>query len=222
MPVYAQIVVEDDIKTTDTVNIFETGETASEKTKSPKLAMFANILVPGLGHQYLGDKRRAFIYFSTEAALIFGMVFCERYSKKVFGDSRSYASNYAGIQCTKDPDDEYWSIIGNKLFLDTKEYNTVMELNREFDKKYVNQSDLWYWENEYYQERYRKLREDAMNFHVVSSFFLGAMLLNHVVSFIDVRIMSKRRSTHYQSSVNIQPYYSISDKKLGVSFTQNF
>ncbi len=107
IPVYSQIVVEEDTKTTDTINIFESAETEPGKKKSPRLAMLANLLIPGLGHQYLGDKQRAFVYFSTEAALIFGMVFCERYSTKIFSDSRGYAGKYADVQCPRDPDDEY-------------------------------------------------------------------------------------------------------------------
>ncbi len=222
MPLYSQIVVEEDIKTTDTVNIFESTESETEKKKSAKLAMFMNILIPGLGHQYMGDKQRAFVYFSTEAALIFGMVMCERYSKNVFSNSRSYAFQHAGVQSTRDKDDEYWRVIGIDFFQSYDQYNTAIENNREFDLKYVEPDERWQWEADFYQKRYRKLRQDAMNFHVVSSFFLGAALLNHVVSFIDVRITSKRRSAYNQKAVNILPYYSFSNKEVGLSIARNF
>lgn len=222
LPLFGQIVVEEDIKTTDTINIFESAEEESEKKKSARLAMFMNILIPGLGHQYIGDKRRAFIYFSTEAALIFGMVMCEGYSKKIFSNSRAYAFQFAGVKSSRDPDDEYWRIIGNDFFQSYDQYNSAVENNREFDLKYVEPGERWQWEADFYQERYRKLRQDAMNFHVVSSFFLGAALLNHVVSFIDVRITSKRKSKYSNSRIYLQPYYTVADKKLGLSVKRNF
>jgi hypothetical protein len=222
LPLYSQIVVEEDTKTTDTIDIFRTVDTDAENAKSPKLAMLMNILVPGLGHQYLDMKKRAFVYFSTEVALMFGMVMCEGYSKKIFSDSRSYAFQFAGISSTRDPDDEYWRIIGDDFFQSYDQYNAAIENNRDFDMKYVQPDERWQWEADFYQDRYRKLRQDAMNFHVVSSFFLGAVLLNHVVAFIDVRIASRRQTNYSHNKTTILPYYASTNKTLGLTVSRTF
>ena len=219
---HAQVVVEETI-TTDTVDIFAKSDKAQEGRRFPKLSMLMNLVLPGLGHQYLGEEKKAMVYFSTEALLIFGMVFSESYSKKMYRNSKSYAWRYAGTRCTKDPEDEYWKIIGNKYYMSYMEFNDEMELINEMDMKYVEQDELWYWESEYYQENYREMRKTATSFHVVSSFFLGAMILNRVISFMDARIASKYDT--YQAKRNeieVLPYYSLNDREVGVAITGNF
>lgn len=221
-PLYSQVVVEETI-TTDTVDIFAKSEKGQEGRRFPKLAMLMNLVLPGLGHQYLGDEKKAMVYFSTEALLVFGMVFSESYSRKMYRNSKSYAWRYAGTKCTKDPEDEYWKIIGSKYYMSYMEFNDEMELINEMDMKYVEPDELWYWESEYYQENYREMRKTATSLHVVSSFFLGAMILNRVVSFIDARIASKNNT--YQTGwneVEILPYYSLNNGEVGVSLTGNF
>lgn len=221
-PLEAQVVVEE-VVTTDTVDIFAKLEEDSKQRKSPKLAMLANILVPGLGHQYIGNYSRAMGYFAAEALFVFGMVFCESYSKKLYGDSRSYAWMYAGTQSTKDVDDKYWKIIGNKYYMTYKEYNNEMNLIGAYEKKYVDVDELWAWSDESYRDAYNEIRNDATRFHVVSSFFLGAMLLNRAVSFIDVRIASKYATVQSRrTGIAIQPHYSFSVREVGVSLTSDF
>ncbi len=222
IPGTAQVIVEETI-TTDTVDIFAQAQDKSAQKKSPRLAMWANILLPGLGHQYLGENKRAFTYFATEALLIFGMVFSQRYSSKMFHNSRSYAWKYAATTSTMDPENEYWKILGNKFFLSSDEFNNVMELNAEYDEKYVDPDELWYWENEIYQENYRDIRKTATRFHIASSFFLGAMILNRAVSFIDVRIASKYHTVQgRRSDIDIHPHYSLLEKKMSISLSGTF
>ena len=222
IPLHAQVIVEETI-TTDTVDFFTKEEKEVQRRKFPRLAMLMNLVLPGLGHQYLGDEKRAMVYFTSEALFVFGMVFSESYSKKMYRNSKSYAWKYADTKCTKDPEDEYWKIIGYEDFMSSGEYNDAVEHNRDFDMKYVEPDEAWYWESEYYQEKYRDIRQAATSFHVVSSFFLGAMILNRAVSFIDARIASKDNS--YQSrrkEIDIQPYYSLKNKGMGVSLSGSF
>lgn len=222
VPLYSQVVVEETI-TTDTVDIFTKSDKDQEAGRFPKLSMLMNLILPGLGHQYLGDNKRAIVYFSTEALVVFGMIFSESYSRKMYRNSKSYAWHYAGTKCTKDPEDEYWKIIGNKYYMSYLEFNDEMELVNEMDMKYVEPDELWYWESEHYQEKYREMRKASTGFHVVSSFFLGAMILNRVVSFMDARIASRENT--YQTGlkdVEILPYYSLNDRQVGVSVTGIF
>ncbi len=218
-PASSQIVIEEDVRSTDTIDIFKSAE--REQTKSPRLAMFANLLVPGLGHKYLGFERRSFIFFATEALLITGSVFSERYSHKLYTNAISYAHNYAKISTDKDIDHIYWKIIGDKDFPTYKHFNNAADNDRIFDEKYVKPDETWVWEADVYQEHYRKTRKEAMAFHVTSSFFIGAMILNHVVAFIDVRIMAKRRS-YASTTPTILPYYSYRNKKVGLVLAKNF
>ncbi len=217
----AQVAVEDAV-TTDTIDLFVTQEESQQK-KSPALAMLGNILFPGLGYQYIGNRRRAMAYFVTETFLIFGMVFCKGYSKKLYSDSRSYAWMYAGTESVKDEEDNYWKIIGNKNYMNYEEYNDIIEHNRTPENKYVNGKNFWAWEDEFYRDTYRNMRNDAMHFHIISSFFLGAMILNRAVSFIDIRFASRSdNSARSQKKSRIQPYYSFHYREVGISLSRDF
>jgi len=218
----AQVVIEEEI-TTDTVNILTADKAASQRAKSPRLAMMANLLVPGLGHKYIGKEGRAMVYFASEALFIFGLIYSETYSRKMYDNSKSYAWKYAGTRYEKESDDEYWKVIGNKYYRSYKDYNYEMELIGQPDKKYSEPDDLWYWEDDYYQTRYREIRKTATSFHVVSSFFLGAMILNRAISFIDVRIASKYTTLQTtKAEIRLKPLCSLNKKELGISLTGNF
>ena len=222
VPLNAQVTVEEAI-TTDTVDFFTKEMKETQRRKFPKVAMLMNLVLPGLGHQYLGDENRAMVYFTTEALLVFGMVFSESYSRKMYRNSKSYAWKYAGTKCSKNSEDEYWKIIGYEDFMNSNEYNDAVEHNRDFDMKYIEPDETWYWESEFYQEKYRDVRQTATTLHVFSSFFLGAMILNRAFSFIDARIASKDNS--FQSrrkETDVFPSFSLKKKGLGVTISHSF
>lgn len=218
-PCSAQVSVENDVST-DTVDLFTPAvKEAALKTKSTRLAMMANLLVPGLGNQYLGKRERAFGYFAAEAFFIMGFIFSERYSNKLFDDSRSYAWMYAGTQSGLDHDDKYWKIIGNKNFMNYLEYNDAIGLNRDDPNlKYASRELRWQWESEDYRNQYNEFRDKATRFHIASTFFLGAMVLNRIVSFVDTRIVSKNSEVKtIQSGLTIEPSYYVFKKQLNLT-----
>lgn len=222
MPLTAQVVVEEVI-TTDTVDIFAAVEKQQQLHKSPRVAMLGSLVLPGLGHQYLGNDKRAFGYYLTEAMLVFGLVYSERYSRKMYSNSRSYAWRYAATHSDLDPQNEYWKIIGNKYFMTLEEFNNAMELNGIYDEKIVDEQKSWHWETEAYQKEYRDIRKVATRFHIVSSFFMGGMILNHVVAFIDTRIASKYLNIQGKhTSLQIYPQLSIAEENVGISMIKKF
>lgn len=218
----AQVIIEEKI-TTDTVDIFKKEEERVKHASSAKWAALASLVLPGAGHQIIGDNKKAMVYFATEAVLLCGTIFCERFSTRLLGDSRNYAWQYAQTVCNKDPDDEYWKNIGDKYFKSSKEYNYVMELNRQFDRKYVQPEEQWYWEDESYQTTYRDIRANATRFHIAATFLIGGMILDRVISFIDVRITSKRKTFETATlDLNVRPYYSLSSKQVGILVQKQF
>ena len=219
---FSQVIIEEEV-TTDTIDIFSTTELDSKHFKSARIALWGNLLVPGLGHQYLQKDSRAIIYFAAEAIALMGMIFNERYAQKLYNDSRSYAWKYARTNSQKETDHLYWQIIGNKHFLNYKQYNNAIELNGEYDLKKTDSNELWTWESDIHQSKYRDIRESAMRFHVTSSFFISAMFLNRIISFIDIRVASKYRSIQSKSNkVTILPVYSSSEKKSGLFIINDF
>lgn len=179
----AVLVATEPTVTTDSVDLF------SEKQgprKSPAVALASTLILPGSGHQYLERNRSALLYLTADAAWIFGYFFCSRAAGKTAVDAAGYAWIHAGALGTiTGADDPYWRLVGN--FMDTQEYNTVMELNRTPEKKITDESRLWHWDDKSSQNRYNALRSTSRTFGIVSSFFLGALVLDRVAAFIDIR-----------------------------------
>jgi hypothetical protein len=220
--IYSQVTVEEEI-TTDTLDLFSSAKEYSKHTKSARIALWGNILLPGLGHQYLQKDRKAIIYFATEAIVIMGMIFNKGYSQNLYNDSKSYAWKYARTTSQKETDHNYWQIIGNKHFLSYKQYNNAVELNGEYSLKKTDPNELWVWESDRHQSKYRDIREKAVRFHVISSFFLGAMFVNRIVSFIDIRVTSKYQPIQSKlNKVKILPTCSFSEKKTGLVIINEF
>jgi hypothetical protein len=216
----AQVTVENTIST-DSVDIFSEGQSEG---KSPTIAIAASLILPGSGHQYLERNRSALAYFSAEAIAIFALVFCDHYAKKFALDATGYAWVHAGAQgtVTSDANDTYWKAVGR--FMDTQEYNNIMDLNRTPEKKISLPGQIWHWDDKSSQDAYNNLRASSRSYHVASSFFIGAMVLNRVIAFIDIRNESRNRGIKRTgfAPVTITPILSGSLHSIDLSFRGSF
>lgn len=211
----AQTVSEETV-VTDSVDLFAT--TAGEKGKSRGLAMAAAIIMPGLGHQYLGKQERALGYFSVEALLLFGAIYSEKYSQKLYGDARTYAWKYAWTQGGPAPRDNYWQNIGYAD--DWQGYNRA-QLNNRDTALYVGDNLKFAWPDGV-RKQYQAKRENAARFHVASTFLIGAMALNRVVSFVDVRSSTRHRAIKTLSSARLCPSISSDLRMTGLTLSAQF
>jgi hypothetical protein len=218
LPLHAQVTVEESI-TTDTVDIFAPQQAARPRSaRAAFLALPATILLPGLGHQLLGNEKRAFIYFTSEALMVFSMVFSERYSARMVENAKSFAWSHAQTHSTRAPGNEYWKLTGEKIFLSSDDYNYVMELNGSYDEKEMDPDDQWYWDSGENQALYRTMRKTGTRMHVVSSFLIGGLILNRLISFIDVRIASRYgAASSSDETIGLTPLYSPADRTVGIS-----
>lgn len=204
----AQLTVEE--ITTDSINLFAENK---ETFKSSKLAMSATVLLPGLGHQYLGRSNSALAYLSMDLLAFFGAVFCEQYSRKLQSEAKGYAGLYASVQNSK-KDGRFWQMVG--AFNSMKEYNEAVRLNRMIDDEYNDESFHWYWMDESYRDEYNEIRNNSHKFHTATAFFIGAMVLNRVVSFVDIRAKTRHKGIKFTSSV------SSNLQSSGISVTAGF
>ncbi|MBD3393656.1 MAG: hypothetical protein GF418_16150 [Chitinivibrionales bacterium] len=207
----AQVIVEPEV-VTDSIDVFAG---AQEPDRSRGIALFSSLVLPGLGHEYLGRSERALAHFGAEALFVCGMIFSEARSRRMFRDSRAYAWNYARAEGGGSTDEYYWQNIGR--YLDSDEYNRVMELNRTPEDKYTGSGQYWRWSDEFFQDEYNGLREDATRLHVASSFFLAAMVLNRVVAFIDIRRATRYKGIQGRASIEFEPRYSPESGGIGIA-----
>lgn len=212
----AQITVEEEV-ITDSVDVFATPE---QSGKSPQLAMLGSILIPGLGQQYLGKQQRALAYFTAEALFLAGAIFCEQYSQRHFRDARSYARTYAWAEGGAGADEAYWRNLTQ--YMDAEGYNHVQELNRTPEHKYVERHLQWQWIDESFMERYSRIWENATRFHVASSFLIGAMVLNRVISFVDARTATRYRGVQGSAALRVYPEVASDLSSVGLRISHRF
>lgn len=213
----AQVVVQEDI-VTDSVDVFSTAE---QKTgKSVGLAMAATIVLPGLGHQYLDRPQRALTYFTAEALIVFGAVFCERYSNRLFNDALAYAWKYAWVEGGPAADESFAQNLAHVER--SSDYNRIMDNNRDHGRKYTDPDIQWVWPDESLMNEYSRKREWATTFHVASTFLVGTMVLNRVISFIDIRTSTRHKGVRSLALNSVSPTISPDLTTLGLSLNGSF
>jgi hypothetical protein len=209
-----------DVITTDSVDIFSV---QPEKEKSPWLAMASSLFLPGSGHQYLGRDRSALVYFTADALTIFGLIFCGHYAKKLALDAAGYAWLHAGAHGTiNSADDYYWKQVGE--FMSIQDYNTAQDLNRSPQNKFTDENQAWHWDDEATQKRFNAIMSSSRSFHVASSFCIGALVLDRIIAFIDVRASTRNRGTKQsgRTAYFLQPFVTISPSSMDLQFSAAF
>ncbi|HEX3019406.1 MAG TPA: hypothetical protein VHP36_03850 [Chitinispirillaceae bacterium] len=210
--------------TTDTVAVFEQPEQSVKSIKSAKLAMLASAVVPGIGQQYIGKKRSALVFLGCDIISLFGAVFLEKYSRQLEDDAHGYAALHAGVD-VRGKDERFWTAVGR--FNNMKEYYQNLKLDRQDELLYTNESMSWNWENgelqsEQYQKTYNDFRDDSRKIHIASSVFIGAMIINRIISIVDIRASTKYKTLNKVVSLKVQPTFSSDFSTAGVTISTGF
>ncbi len=194
---YAQLTVEDDI-VTDEVNIFQPD---SQNSRSTALAMAASLAVPGMGHHYLGKQNSAFTFLAIDAVALLGALVLNNLHVRQEADARSFAVQNANIEKPLD-NEKYWRQVGAQLESDG--YNNMVASLRsgEIDDYYPIPGSWWHWNDEGQQDKFNSLRQKSRQLKVASYFFIGGMVLNRVISTVDLKVKSNRKIL---SSLEVEP-----------------
>jgi hypothetical protein len=182
----AQVTVEDEIVTGE-VSFFDV---QVDKERSLIAAMGLSLALPGMGHYYVDRPKSAFAYLSADLASLFGALVFYGLADTQEKNARSYAASAAGIWSA--PSGEaYWRQVG--AYMDAAEYNESVELSRgNAADLYQNPESWWHWADKEQQDEYNDLRQKARNFRVASSFFVGALVVNRILSTVDLRVFRKK------------------------------
>jgi hypothetical protein len=206
--------------TTDSIDLFSVSRVPEN---SAKTALAATLVLPGSGHHRLGRNRSALGYISVDAASIFAFFVCTHYADKLAQDAAGYAWIHSGAQGEiKDADDYYWKLVGN--FMDVNEYNEVMDLNRTPEDRITNEALVWRWDDESSKKHFNDMRTHSRGYRIASSFFLGALVLNRVVAFIELRTFSRSSSIKRGKlgSLHLNPSFAGSPNSIEGSLSGTF
>jgi len=157
----------------------------SEKRKSPGLAAFASLAVPGLGELYAG--RYDVGKYSTIAELSLWAFYAvlEVHSSQVRNDAMNYARIYAGAQTAGKPD-QFYVDMGN--FMNTNDYNSAKIYDGDYPSIY-NPSTMpsyqWQWQSDADRAKFKDMRIEADQFLNYGRYTVAVIALNHLVSAIN-------------------------------------
>lgn len=211
---HAQISI--DTITTETVNIFD--KRGIETTAASSAALWATVLLPGTGHQIVSRPKSALAYISIDILSLCGAVALHHYAQKTTQNALALAYVHAGIQ-NRSPSEYYWQIIGN--FDSYEDYHKAYPTDfREFSDKFITEADYWKWDQkEDARKEFNNLRKDSKRMSTLSTFFIGAMFLNRLVAFIELRSSLKNQRYTTTSTISFTPVSNHNGDGLVLSTT---
>jgi hypothetical protein len=195
---YAQISV-DEIST-DTIDILSNKQDVSLSDKS---ALWVSLLLPGAGHQIINRNKSALSYISADILSIAGAIFFYRLSDNYEKNYQSLAIVHANMTSSVS-NDYFWQIIGS--FDSQEAYHETMRLNRDFDDRFMHHNFYWYWEDDLYRKDFLKMQKSSKKLATVSSFFIGALIINRIIAFIDIRTSIQNKYSKKTGHLSVKPY----------------
>jgi hypothetical protein len=174
------------------------------QNKSIALSLGASLLLPGTGEYYLGEKQLLRPFIWTDAALWITTIGSYFIGEKYISSAHNYAVTHAGVSSTKKSVDflntvaDYRSrggVFGQNSNPDMNEdYNQAMiRSGKSVDEEYPNTMEYqWDWgssdypENTEHMDIYKNMLRNYRVSRIVFQVSVGALILNRVVSFLDV------------------------------------
>ena len=155
-----------------------------EGAKSKWKALGLSVILPGAG-QYYTESRGKMIFFGGAEALIWSnFVGFRLYGKWKKEDYISWAALHAGVDVNGKPDSYFETL----TYYDNIDIYNQLELlyERSEAELYPDTPEFyWNWDSDENRVHFRKLRNDSKNAYRRSLLFLGAALVNRVLSGID-------------------------------------
>lgn len=185
-----------------TAKPFDQEQNTVKKAPKPGIAFVRSLLVPGLGHAYLGadHKRRTRFHLGTELLLWVSYVAVDqrvgRMQDRMFG----YAAANAGTQLAN-RSRAFQLAVANYNSLD--EYNDFMERSRNWSRILPDTPEnQWYWSSTEERQRYVELRSSRDQADQQLPGIVSIMVLNRVFSALNA--YSAARKWEFVPSLSAQ------------------
>lgn len=164
-------------------------------------ALFLSLLLPGLGHSYLGSRQTATKFYVLEGGIWLTYLGFRYYSTILRDDATLYA--HANASASMKGDEDYYDAIEWYQNLEEYNINVIEEARFNFPKDRDSQLDYiknntipdslaWNWQDTNTWLAYKKLRRSARIALQNASYCIGAAIFNRIVSGITAVRATKR------------------------------
>ncbi len=196
-------------------------ENQQREKKSIGKAFFYSLLLPGLGEAYVGNTTYTKVFLSLEVigwGFLLGNYQHVAWLKK---DYENFAYQHANVS-KKSKDDQYWIDIGK--FNTIYEYNEQRRRDRDVTNIYdENDQYFWQWDTKSNRFDYDGRRIHSKDLENDEVYYMGAIVLNHIVSAINALRLAKAYNSDIKESGWIMGVeFNNYRNSLSLSVSQNF
>tara|TARA_X000000368_G_scaffold414312_1_gene403960 strand:+ start:795 stop:1385 length:591 start_codon:yes stop_codon:yes gene_type:complete len=168
---------------------------SNNSTLSPVLK---SAILPGLGQLELGEKKRSKVFTLVEVTLLATCLGSYYFYDKQIKNYKSFSAYHAGVNISN-KNHKYWVDIGN--YMNYGDYNQEHLRFRESEDLYLDDQQ-WSWDLEINRKKFKKMRINADIMKRRINFIIGSVIINHIVSSIDVYYIKGLKS---KTSLYIDP-----------------
>ncbi|UCC80145.1 MAG: hypothetical protein JSW64_01945 [Candidatus Zixiibacteriota bacterium] len=198
----------------------------TEGLKSGWKALGLSVILPGAGQYYVESKGKMMLFGGAEALIWANFVGFRLYGDWKKEDYIGWAALHAGVDVNGKPDSYFEAL----TYYDNIDIYNQLELlyERSEAELYPDTPEYyWNWDSDESRFHYRKLRNDSKTAYRRSLLFLGAALVNRVLSGIDAYRSAgsyNRRKEFSDSGWRL--YYSasefVTDGKIEIGISHQF
>jgi hypothetical protein len=197
--IYAQDEVADNYKITGLTNTmlrsdiksFDTLNNKFKDKKSPVISGLLSLVLPGAGHFYTERMDVGAYFLGADAALWLGLFGVNYYAGILKDDSRSYASQHAGLD-VNGKDDDYFSNVGS--YINIYSYNNEKLQSGEYDKMYDINTFFWNWDSSDNQSEFEKQRKRSERTYNISPVIVTGLIINRLVSSLSSILLTNKHN----------------------------
>jgi len=165
-------------------------------------AFFLSLAVPGAGEYYAGSDKAAKVFFGTECALWAAYGGFQWYGRSWKHDYRLYAAAHAGVVDPSGKDHDYYSNIENYMSL--TDYNDAKLQQRDLRALYPEGGKYdWTWDSGESRRRFERMRIRSDRAMRNSTFVIGGIALNHIISGIDAIRVTRRKTPSGEAGMKV-------------------
>tara|TARA_B100000029_G_scaffold478601_1_gene524856 strand:- start:95 stop:691 length:597 start_codon:yes stop_codon:yes gene_type:complete len=152
--------------------------------------VWKSMVLPGWGEKKINYHKRGNALMFTEYGLWVSYIFCVNQSSSYRNDYKNHGEHYAGVDWSN-KNDLYAANVGNYNSL--QEYNEIKARDFLEEDMYPTNGDYdWDWESRKERLKYDTWRNKSKNYGEVKGFLVAGMLLNRLISVIDVVILERK------------------------------
>ncbi len=176
-----------------------------------------SLIFPGWGQASLLHKKRAKIFYYSEASILLFFLSTKTYSNILRRNYIAFAANHANLNPFGKTHD-YWVDIGN--FSSISSYNEEYLRNRRNDDLYPD-NEMWYWswDSESNQKFFENKRIKSDQYSLIAKFGIGFLVLNHALSMIDAFYLDKlKKNENLSLNVTYNDFLKTHSYRLKINF----